>query len=190
MILLIAGLGNPGLKFNNTRHNIGFEAIDQLQENWKTIYNFSDWTLSPKFNGELSEGKIAKAKIIIIKPTTYMNNSGITVKKIVEFNKIPYGDIFIIHDDFDLLFGKIKVSYGRGSAGHKGVESIITALGTKNFTRIRIGINPANQKLPPKSLDSFVLAKFTPSEQEKIPDIIKKALSEIDAIIQKIAPIN
>lgn len=185
MILLIAGLGNFGEKYNNTRHNIGFEAIDQLQENWKTIYNFSKWKLSPKFNGELSEGKIAKTKIIMVKPTTYMNNSGIAIKKIIEFNKIPYGDIFVIHDDFDLPFGKIKKSYGRGSAGHKGAESIITALGTKNFTRIRVGINPANKKLPPKSLDSFVLAKFTENEKKEIPDIIKKAASEIDAIVQK-----
>ena len=185
MILLIAGLGNSGGKYNNTRHNIGFEAINQIQENWKMIYNFSEWKLSPKFNGELSEGKIAKTKIILVKPTTYMNNSGIAVKKIAEFNKIPYGDIFVIHDDFDLPFGKIKKSYGRGSAGHKGAESIITALGTKNFTRIRVGINPANKKLPPKSLDSFVLAKFTENEKKEIPDIIKMAVSEIDIMAHK-----
>ena len=183
MILLISGLGNSGKKYNNTRHNIGFKTIDQLQENWKTIYNFSEWKLSPKFNGELSEGKIAKKKVILMKPTTYMNNSGVAVKKIVEFNKIPYGDVFIIHDDFDLPFGKIKNSYGRGSAGHKGAESIITALKTKNFTRIRIGINPANKKLPPKSLDSFVLAKFAENEKKEIPNIIKSAVSEIDQIV-------
>jgi len=182
MILLIAGLGNSSIKYNNTRHNVGFKTIDQIQENWKTIYNFSEWKLSPKFNGELSEGKIAKTKIILVKPTTYMNNSGIAVKKIVEFNKIPYGDVFIIHDDFDLPFGKIKKSYGRGSAGHKGAESIIMTLKTKNFTRIRIGINPADKKLPPKSLDSFVLAQFTENEKKEIPNIIKKTASLIDQI--------
>ncbi|OWK26878.1 MAG: aminoacyl-tRNA hydrolase [Parcubacteria group bacterium GW2011_GWA2_38_13b] len=181
-MLLIAGLGNSSIKYNNTRHNVGFKTIDQIQENWKTIYNFSEWKLSPKFNGELSEGKIAKTKIILVKPTTYMNNSGIAVKKIVEFNKIPYGDVFIIHDDFDLPFGKIKKSYGRGSAGHKGAESIITTLKTKNFTRIRIGINPADKKLPLKSLDSFVLAQFTENEKKEIPNIIKKAISLIDQI--------
>lgn len=186
MILLITGLGNPEKKYNNTRHNIGFDAINHLQENWEMLYNFSAWNLSLKFNSELSEGKIAETRIILAKPTTHMNNSGIAVKKIVVFNKIPYGDIFVIHDDFDLSLGEIKKSRDRGSAGHKGAESIITALRTKNFARIRIGIKPLDKKLPPKSLDSFVLEKFTENEKKEIPYIIKKTVSEIDAIIHEI----
>lgn len=181
-MFLVAGLGNPGIKYKSTRHNIGFEIVDQLQENWKSIYNFSDWNLSQKFNSDLSEGKISDKKIILAKPTTYMNGSGIAVRKIFKFHKIPYRGIIIIHDDFDLPLGAIRESYGRGSAGHKGVESIITTLGTKNFTRIRIGIKP-NKELPPKSLDKFALGKFTATEKKQAEEVVKEAINKIEKIV-------
>lgn len=180
---LIVGLGNPGNKYANTPHNIGFEVVNQLQENWRTVYNFSGWKLTQKFNSQISEGKINDKKIILAKPTTYMNGSGIAVKKLFDFYKTPYRDIIVIHDDADLPFGAIQESYGRGSAGHKGVESIITTLGTKNFTRIRIGIRPIGKELAPKSLEKFVLEKFTVSEKKEMEKIQKEAVSRIEKSI-------
>lgn len=180
MIMLIIGLGNPGQKYKNTRHNIGFEIIDWIYENWKTIYDFSDWRLSRKFESELSEGEIAGSKIILAKPITYMNNSGTAVKKLFNFYKTPCKDIVVIHDDFDLPMSKVKESYGSGSAGHKGVESIIAALETKNFTRIRMGIKPAEIVLPSKSLDEFVLKKLTAPEQQEINKVKHKVLTIIE----------
>lgn len=180
---LIIGLGNPGLKYNNTRHNIGFSAVNHLHKNWGVIYNFSDWRLSQKFSSELAEGQISGKKIILAKPITYMNGSGTAVKKLFDFYKIPRRDIIVIHDDFDLPLDAIRESYGRGSAGHKGVESIIAALGTKNFTRIRIGIRPSDKILPLKSLDKWVLKKFTAKEQKKINEVIKMTINKIENII-------
>lgn len=180
---IIAGLGNPGSKYKNTPHNMGFETIDQLQENWKTVYKFTDWKFLRKFDSEISEGTISDKKIILAKPITYMNDSGIAVKKIFNFYKMPYGNIIIIHDDFDLPWGDVKISRDRGSAGHKGVGSIITTLGTKNFTRIRIGVKPADATLPSKSLDKFVLNKFTTARRKEVQNIAAKTIDEVKKII-------
>lgn len=147
---LIVGLGNPGTKYEKTRHNFGFMVIDFLIEN----------------------KQLDSQKIKLIKPQTFMNNSGQEVKKIADYYKIIIEDIIVIHDDIDLPLGEIKVQTGRGSAGHKGVQSIIDALGTNDFTRIRIGIRPEKLTL---DTEKFVLQKFTPEEQEIIEQTIKKA---------------
>lgn len=130
-MLFIVGLGNPGEKYKNTRHNIGFRVIDEFREK----NNFSEFRISQKFNAEISKGEIAGQSVILAKPQTFMNNSGKAVKSLLR-------NLFVIHDDIDLPLGKIKIVKNRGSAGHKGVESIIKELGTKNFIRFRIGISP------------------------------------------------
>jgi len=158
--MIIVGLGNPGKKYNNTRHNIGFEILDQIKE----TDNFPDFKLSKKFKALISE----KDKIILVKPQTFMNLSGKSVKIIASFYKTK--DLIVIHDDIDLVIGKIKISRNKGSAGHKGIESIIKEIG-KDFTRIRIGIQPKKGK--PADTESFVLKKFKKQELEEI----KKSLA-------------
>ena len=154
-MFLIVGLGNPGEKYENTRHNIGFRIIDELES-------------------------LGLEKVILAKPKTFMNESGKTVKLLVTRYKLPVTNLFVIHDDIDLPLGKIRISKGSGSAGHKGVQSIIDALGTKNFTRIRIGICPEAGK--PESVEKFVLQKFTKSEQKILEQVILTVIQEIEKI--------
>jgi PTH1 family peptidyl-tRNA hydrolase len=158
--MIIIGLGNPGEKYNKTRHNIGFEIIDQLKEE----NQFPDFKLSKKFNALISE----KNDIILVKPQTFMNLSGKAVRAITTFYKTK--EFIIIHDDIDLVIGKIKISKNRGAGGHKGIESIIREIG-KDFTRVRIGIQPEKGK--PINVEKFVLQKFEKKELEEI----KKSLA-------------
>ena len=118
MKILIVGLGNPGKKYEKTRHNVGFRVIDELEK------------------------EIFDENIILFKPQAFMNNSGRTVKKFFQNSKLKTQNLIVVHDDIDLLLGKIRISKNSSSGGHKGIQSIIDTLGTKNFTRIRIGIRP------------------------------------------------
>jgi len=162
-MLLIIGLGNPGWKFQKTRHNLGFRVVDELVRK----NNFPIFKLSKKFLAEISEGKIADQKVILAKPQTFMNLSGKSVKKLTNNLQLTTYNLWVIHDDLDLPLGKIRISVGRGAAGHKGVESIIKELKTKNFVRFRVGVKPKTSNLKPETLDRFVLRKFT-REEEKI----------------------
>ena len=182
-MIIIVGLGNPGKKYLNTRHNIGFEIIDQFGKENK----FPEFKLSKKFNALISENVIDAKKTILAKPQTFMNNSGISIKKLIESVEVRPRrnpsrsdlDLYVIHDDIDLPLGKIRISKNRGSAGHKGVESIIKELGTKNFTRIRIGIQPPEFRRLTHSAEKFVLQKFKKQEKELIKSAIQQALSEL-----------
>ncbi len=163
---IIIGLGNPGKRYNNTPHNIGFEIIDKLaKEN-----NFPGFKLSKKFKAQVSE----KQDTILAKPETFMNSSGKSVSKIASFYK--QGNLIVVHDDIDLELGKIRISKDKGSAGHKGVESIIQELGTKDFTRIRIGIRPKRTIL---DTEKYVLKKFTKKNKEIIKESINKTIEEL-----------
>lgn len=152
-MILVVGLGNPGHKYKKTRHNIGFRVIDALKK------------------------KISNKDTVLFKPQIYMNQSGKEVKSLATKYKIPATNIWVIHDDIDLPLGTIRVSQNVSSAGHKGVQSIIDELGTKNFTRIRIGIQPKTEK--PQNVERFVLQKFTKEEEKIIKKIIKKIPSSV-----------
>ncbi len=191
---LIIGLGNPGKKYEFTRHNVGFMAVDKLREVW----NFPEFEFNKKFNAEISEGILflssqanpasageveGSNKILMVKPRTFMNLSGEAVKKILDFYKLTSVDIIVIHDDLDIELGKYKISENSRSAGHNGVQNIIDRLGTQNFKRIRIGIEDEEKRknrLTPS--DEFVLQNFTSSENK----IIQKISGEIIFSIQKI----
>jgi len=168
MAIIIVGLGNPGEKYKNTRHNIGFLVIDKFKE----MNNFPEFKLSKKFNSLISEDLINSEKVILAKPRTFMNNSGKAVKALTNFYKTK--DLFVVHDDIDLPLGKIKIAKSRGSAGHKGVESIVREIGTKDFIRFRIGIQPT--KIKPKNIEKFVLQKFNKEEKKIVKEVIKKAV--------------
>jgi PTH1 family peptidyl-tRNA hydrolase len=157
-MILIVGLGNPGKRYQNTRHNIGFRVIDEL--------------------GSLNEGRV-----ILLKPKTFMNLSGRAVKPLIAKYKIPVANLWVVHDDIDLPLGRIKISKGRGSAGHKGVESIIKELRTKNFVRFRVGIQPKTGK--PKNPEKFVLQKLKKDEEKIVKETIEKAVGTIEAAIKK-----
>ena len=152
---LIAGLGNPGDKYKNNRHNIGFQIIDTY------LTFFSQNKLIDKFDSEYTSINFKENKLHIIKPKTFMNESGIAVNKCINFFKIPLENLIVIYDEMDLSPGNIKIKFGGGSAGHNGIKSIINCLGSEKFTRVRIGIGkPVNKE----KISSYVLSNFTNDE--------------------------
>ena len=169
---LIIGLGNPGKEFENTRHNVGFLFVDKIAEK----FNAAEFTYDKKLKAEISEFKIEnlKFKILLAKPQTFMNKSGDAVLALMKFFKIKPENILVVHDDIDILWSNFKFSFGRSSAGHKGVESIIKALKTKNFWRLRLGIQPSTKKHVPA--DKIILKKFTPAELKTLNQTIKKII--------------
>ena len=179
---LIVGLGNSGSEYANTRHNLGFLFADRLQKEW----GFSEFTLSKKFSAEVTEGNCAGNKIMLAKPTTFMNLSGEAVKKILDFYKLTPEDLLVIHDDLDIAAGKYKIATDSSSAGHNGVQNIIDQLGTQTFKRIRIGIGETKDgEVIACRLEAhdFVLGKITPAETEKITAIEKEILAEIQKLL-------
>ncbi len=163
---LIVGLGNPGKEYKLTRHNFGFIVLDKLAE-----INGVKFKLEKKLEAEMAEITSGNEKLLLAKPQTFMNNSGVSVQKILNFYKIEKEDLLLVYDDKDLNFGDIRTA-GSSSAGHRGVESIIQALGTKEIARVRLGI--ANGSDIPT--ESFVLQRFTAEEQTRLEEIIKKVL--------------
>ena len=170
---LLVGLGNPGLKYKKNRHNIGYMTIDTIVKK----YNFKEKNKN-KF-GEVFEGKILNEKIFTLKPKDFMNLSGMSIKKFLNFYKINIKNLLVIHDDIDLLLGKIKIKIGGGDAGHNGLKSIDTVIG-KNYKRIRIGIDkPKNNK----SVDKFVLENFEKKEEKDIIFSINRITSFLQYLI-------
>ncbi len=170
---LIIGLGNPEKKYKKTRHNIGWRAAD-------IIIGKNAWKENKKFDALLSEIKINNTKIIVAKPLTYMNNSGITVQKISKYYKIKKQDILVICDDIDLLIGTLRLRESGSSGGHRGLQSVLSFLKTKNIARLKIGV--AEKKSGKQSIASEKYILKQPSyEAEKI---IKKSLKKIPEIIK------
>ena len=187
-MFIIVGLGNPGEKYEKTRHNIGFMTVDNLQ---LTVDKFSDWKLNKKLKfliatGQMSNVKDQMSKVILVKPQTFMNRSGMAVKKLIKNPKQLNKNLIVIHDDIDLPLGKIRIVKNRGAAGHKGVESIIKELGTKDFIRIRIGIKPEKKGWKTKNdIEKFVLKKFNKEEEKIIKETIKKTAEAVEVFLKK-----
>ena len=175
----IIGLGNPGKKYDNTPHNIGFAIVDHLQ----SMEGFSPWENNKNTSSLISQGETNGEKVLLAKPQTFMNNSGITTQQLIHYFHLKTDDIIIIHDDADLPFGTIRVSQDRGSAGHKGIESIIQNIGGKNFIRIRIGIHPTKEKTI--KAEAFVLKKFRADQKELVTTIAQQTKEAIIILFQK-----
>jgi len=178
-MILICGLGNPDKEYQETRHNIGFRMIEKIS----LEFGFPNFLFSPHLQGEISKMNIFQKEVLLFKPSTYMNNSGVAVKKAIEYLNIPFHNLWIIHDDIDLTFGKIRIVKNRGSGGHKGVESIIKEIKTKNFVRLRIGIQPLSGK--PKDVKDFVLKGFSKKELNLLPQIEKKIIKILESLLKE-----
>ena len=169
------GLGNPGDEYLHTRHNIGRETIEAFRK----TSGFPEFRFEKKWNAEVSEGKMDKEKIVLSLPNTFVNKSGVAVGALARFYKVKPAAIIVIHDDADIPLGSAKLSFGKRSAGHKGVESIIRALKTNEFWRFRLGI-AGKRDIP---AEKIVLRKFTPDEQRVVKKIIKKTIEAIEKTI-------
>ena len=159
---LIIGLGNPDKEYESTRHNFGWLVLDSLVEK-KEI----NWSKHKQSNSLIASWQGKKEKIILAKPLTYMNNSGKAIKALKQFYKIPTNRILVIYDDIDLPYGTIRISKNRGAGGHKGVDSMIEHLKSKDFKRIRLGIGPQKG-----SAEDFVLKKFSSTEKKQLNEIL------------------
>ncbi|MFA6250563.1 MAG: aminoacyl-tRNA hydrolase [Candidatus Shapirobacteria bacterium] len=172
---LFIGLGNPGSKYQSTRHNLGQNVILNL---------FQLLGLTPKSHPKLL-AHIAQSGHFYAYTTTYMNESGISAQKIVNFYKIPSAGLYLIHDDLDLPVGEWRLQFGRGPAGHKGVESVVSHLGSQDFWRFRLGIgHPRDSSNPGLPVEDYVLMPFTPPEQVLIEAVIAKIITEIKNLHQ------
>lgn len=171
--LLVVGLGNPGQKYAANRHNVGFMALDRYRE----TQNFSNWTLKNDQEVMIATGQVGQTRVILIKPTTFMNESGRAVQKVQQFYKLSNEDTVAVFDELDVEFGTIRTRKGGSSAGHNGIKSLIKDIG-EDFYRIRIGIGPKK----PVQIDSadFVLADFTKQQQASISKILREVSTVID----------
>ncbi len=178
---LIFGLGNPEERYSGTRHNLGFDFLDELTRK----LNLKDWSKEDKFKSEI----IKAEELMLIKPQTFMNKSGIAVSAVLNYFKVAPEDVIIIHDELDLPLGKIKVRLGGAAAGHHGVESIIEALNTDKFIRIRLGIGnlrtqSAEHKTHTISAEKFVLEPFLHKEKSQVKHMIKQAMKALDLLLE------
>ncbi len=180
---LIVGLGNPDLKYHTTRHNIGFMALDYIKKRFNSEgSSFENFIFDKNSNAKISEGVFDSEKLLLVKPQTYMNNSGFSVEKLVNYYKINFkNNLIIIYDDIDLPFGNIKIK-GQSSGGHKGMQSIIDNIKTDEIPRIRIGIlNKDKDKI--KDTASYVLQNFNKSEKEKLENIFENVLNSLKKLL-------
>ncbi len=186
MAWVIVGLGNPGEEYHSTRHNAGREAVEYFARE----ADFGEFREKSKAKAHVATGTIGKTAVALVLPDTFMNKSGAAVAKFVKSVKAAERMV-VVYDDLDLPLGTVKLSYDRGSGGHKGLESITRAVKTKKFTRIRIGVSPstASGKVRKphgeEEVVAFILAKFKPSENDELKKIHKRIAKALEAIISE-----
>lgn len=189
-MFLILGLGNPGLKYKKTRHNVGFMIVEEVRKRG----NLPNFRFSKGTRAELSSGFFQGEKIIMAKPQTFMNNSGRTAKLLIKNLKLEKTlrgavngskNLIVVHDDLDFPLGTIRVVKNRGAAGHKGVDSIIKELKTKNFIRLRVGIRTQATRNKRQETSRFVLQKFNKEEEMVLKKVINEACRAVEMILKE-----
>jgi len=171
---IIAGLGNPGDLYRMTRHNMGFLVADALAE------DFGISVQKKKFGTLLGEGRIADCRVLIIKPQTFMNLSGQSVRQVLDFHQKPAEDLIVIHDDLDLSFGTARIKVGGGDGGHKGIRSLIEHLGEAGFIRVRLGIGKPPHK---DDVEHYVLQPFPKADLEQLAEVVRTACDAVREIL-------
>ena len=174
-MILLVGLGNPTPNSQDNRHNIGFKIIDAINK------KFSLSKQKPKFKGLLTTGNISNKKIYAIKPLTFMNNSGICIRELIEYFRIGVEDVIVFHDDLDIDFGKIKAKLGGSSAGHNGIASIDKFIG-KEYSRVRVGIGKPETKI---SVSDYVLNNFNDEEKIELEKTTTNIIDSMPILIDK-----
>ena len=171
---IIVGLGNPGNEYAKTRHNVGFMLVDALAEH----LNINLW--KDKFNAQIAEGRIGTEKILLVKPQTYMNNSGEAVGPLMRWYKVTPEDIIVAHDDMDIPAGTIRIRKKGSSGGHNGIKSLIAHLGSENFPRVRLGVG---RPLPGWSVVNHCLAPFPQEDNTAVDEAIKYLIPAVECIV-------
>jgi PTH1 family peptidyl-tRNA hydrolase len=175
---LIVGLGNPEPKYDKTRHNIGFEAIDALAKTWQI-----SWSNNRRFQALFGEGQGTKGnKVRLLKPLTYMNRSGEAIRAAIDWYKLPPESVLIVYDDMDLPVGRLRLRLSGSAGGHNGMKSAIAHLGTQNFPRLRIGIGKSGAD---KDTVSHVLGKFSPQETLLMSEVLKVVVDAVELSLKQ-----
>lgn len=178
---LIVGLGNPEPKYEQTRHNIGFAAVDAASYAWQIPLSENR-----KFQAVFGEGKLLADKIRLLKPLTYMNNSGQAIRAVIDWYKLPPSSVLVIYDDMDLPLGKIRLRLSGSAGGHNGMKSAIAHLGTQNFPRLRIGIGKPQAAIKDDSSTvSYVLGRFSAGENQTVSQVLKLVLEAVELSIKQ-----
>ena len=181
---LIVGLGNPGIKYEKTRHNLGFLAVDALAAKHGLSFK-RGW----RINGKIASGFIEETKVHLLKPATYMNLSGSAVVKAAQYYKVALEHILVIVDDVYVKFGAMRFRPEGGSGGHNGLKSIEACLGTQKYPRLRMGVGPLNEKDLPNGkellLEEYVLANFTSAEQQELAGVLERGASVVEAWLKE-----
>jgi len=174
---LIVGLGNPGQKYDRTRHNVGFDLVDRLAKSWSISL-----AEQRKFQGIVGEGfAFPGRKVRLLKPLTYMNRSGQSIRAVTDFYKLPPTSVLVVYDDMDLPVGRLRMRLSGSAGGHNGMKSAIAHLGTQDFPRLRIGIGAPKPATPEqKDTVSHVLGRFSPDEQKLLEEIMRLAEGAIE----------
>jgi PTH1 family peptidyl-tRNA hydrolase len=171
---LIVGLGNPGKEYRLTRHNVGFRVLDRLAREQGIQFR------KRRGGAQVGEGRVGAKKVVLAKPLTYMNKSGVAVKKLVKASGIPLDRLVVVHDDLDLACGRMKIKERGGHGGHKGVQSIMEELGSADFLRVKIGIGKPPD---PEQGADYVLSRFSRDEISLVKEGVEQAAQAIEAII-------
>ena len=174
-MLLLVGLGNPNPDNSNNRHNVGFTVIDAINKKFKLSKQ------KPKFKGLLTTGNINEQKVFAIKPLTFMNNSGVCIKELIDYFKINVKDVFVFHDDMDIDIGKVKTKIGGSNAGHNGIDSLDKNIG-KNYSRVRIGIGRPKKNT---AGTDHVLDNFSGEENQNVEQVTKNIIESLSILISK-----
>jgi peptidyl-tRNA hydrolase, PTH1 family len=172
-MVLLVGLGNPGEKYRHHRHNIGFRAVEHMAR----LHNFGPW--KKKFQGELCEGVIAGEKILLLKPQTYMNESGRSVGEVMRFHKIALADVIVFYDELDLAPGKLRMKLGGGAAGHNGIRSIDDHVGA-DFRRVRLGIGHPGDK---EQVTNHVLGNFAKADAVWLEPLLESVAQAVHWLV-------
>jgi PTH1 family peptidyl-tRNA hydrolase len=187
---IIVGLGNPGEKYDSTRHNLGFVVLDHLLKKYEPVKE-SSWDDNKKTKSLIKKVTIGNNSALLSKPLTYMNNSGMAVSLLLEYFKVKPEELIVIHDDLDLPMGKIQVRFGGGSAGHNGLESIIASIKTDKFLRIRMGIGKPmrieGSKFDQKrhhSIEEYVLLHFPEGEHKDVRNMTKHVQKQLELVLE------
>ena len=183
---LIVGLGNPGSKYLETRHNIGFLVVDAILEE---LGGYSP-TWREESNHQRSEVSLAGSKLTLMKPLTYMNLSGDAVQPVAQYYKLPPEQVVVIHDEIDLPYGKLRLQKGGGSGGHNGIKSVAARLGTQNFFRIRVGVGRPkprgeNGEGPVPDVSDWVLSRFDKAEWDQMRQVLTRTVGAVKMICQE-----
>jgi PTH1 family peptidyl-tRNA hydrolase len=178
---LIVGLGNPGAKYDRTRHNIGFEVVDLLAQRWQI-----SMAEQRRFQGIYGDGRSGNRKVGLLKPTTFMNRSGQAIRAVLDWYKLDPATVLVVYDDMDLPVGKIRLRLAGSAGGHNGMKSAIAHLGTQDFPRLRVGIGASDKDSErDQAVVSHVLGRFAPSEVKVMQEVVPMVADAIDLSLRQ-----